>query len=112
MNTFALFFRMNLLNPDLQPSPTQMQVYMSDWNEWISTLSKNGRLSGGNHLSREGVLLQKDQGNQHLPHEANGQSLAGFLLILAYSFDEAAQLAHACPVLNGHGTSVEVRQIM
>ena len=112
MNSFVLFFRMNLLNPDLQPNQEQMQQYMSDWGKWISSLSDSGRLSDGHHLSREGILLQKDHENQHLPHEANGQSIAGFLFITADSIDEAAQIAQTSPVLMGHGTSVEVRQMM
>jgi hypothetical protein len=46
------------------------------------------------------------------PYAEIKESIAGFIIVKADSFDEAVSMARACPILKGEGNSVEVRKAM
>jgi hypothetical protein len=112
MNEFVLFFRMDILSPEAQPSPEQIEMYMDQWQQWIDVLSSQNKLAeGGNHLSAKGTVIRPNNAFTEGPYEVNNESVAGYILIRAKDMDEAVALAKKCPILNGEGTSVEVRRI-
>ncbi len=111
MRDFLLVFRMDITTPDAQPTPAQMEVYMKQWNEWTSSIAKQGRLVGGNHLSVEGRVIKPNNEIEHRPYIENKESIAGYIIIHTMNFEEAVHIAKACPILLGEGTSVEVREI-
>jgi hypothetical protein len=112
MSEFVLFFRMDILSPEAQPSPEQMAVYMDQWQQWIEGITAQNKLSeGGNHLSYSGKVIRPGNSISDQPYVANNESVAGYILILADDEDEAVQIAKECPILNGIGTSVEVRRV-
>ena len=111
MKEFVLLFRMDITTPEVQPTPEQMEVYMMDWMEWISDISTHGQLAdGGNHLSNYGTVLRSNNRINEEPYTSNNESVSGYIIILAESKDDAVSIARKCPILQGEGTSVEVRE--
>lgn len=111
MNTFILIFRMDITSPEVQPTPEQMETYMEQWNVWTDTIITGGKMAGGNHLSTDGRVLRPNNSISTGPYTQNKESVAGYILITANDINEAIKIAQACPILQGEGTSVEVRQI-
>jgi hypothetical protein len=112
MNEFVLFFRMDILSPEAQPTPAQMEIYMNQWQEWIDDIAEQNKLAeGGNHLSVNGTLIGPYGKVTDGPYVVNNESVAGYILIFAKDMDEAVHIAKACPILLGEGTSVEVRKV-
>ncbi len=112
MKEYVLMFRMDITNPEAQPTKEQMKVYMQQWSNWINEIAENGFLAdGGNHLSPEGRLLKPKNTMIDLPYISENNSIAGYIIILASSLDGATKIAEKCPILNGENTSVEIREI-
>jgi hypothetical protein len=111
MKEFVLIFRMDIMTKEAQPSPEQMKLYMTQWMEWINDISAQGKLAdGGNHLSRSGKVLRPKNSMTDEPYVSNKESVAGYIIILAKDIDDAVHIAKKCPILQGEGTSVEVRE--
>lgn len=111
MKTFVLIFRMDITTEAAQPSPAQMQAYMAQWTAWTESIAAAGRLApGGQHLARSGKVLRAHDAMTDGPWTANGESVAGYIVIRAPELDDAARVARGCPILAGEGTSVEVRE--
>ncbi len=112
MKEFVLLFRMDLTTEDAQPSKEQMEIYMQQWMEWINEISDKGYLAdGGNHLSKSGKVLRPKNKITDGPYIENKESVAGYIIVLAKNLDNAVKLAKKCPILEGQGTSVEIREI-
>jgi len=111
LKEFVLMFRMNITTPELQPTPEQMEEYMTDWMEWINDISAQGQLAdGGNHLSNSGIVLKSNNRTIEEPYTSNDESVSGYIIILAKNVKEAIIIAQKCPILMGECTSVEVRE--
>jgi hypothetical protein len=112
MNKFVLFFRMDITTSEAQPSAEQMEIYMTQWNKWINKIATRKKLAeGGTHLSSEGKVLRKNNFISDGPYEVNKESVAGYIIIKAKTMYEAVEIARECPILQGEGTSVEVREM-
>ena len=111
MKEYVLLFRMDIISPEAQPTPAQMNKYMAQWTQWIDSIAAEGKLAdGGNHLLEKGVVIRTGGEMQRLPYMVNKESVAVFIIILAKDENDAVGIAKLCPILNGSGTSVEVRQ--
>jgi hypothetical protein len=111
MNEYVLIFRLDIFSKDAQPTPEQMEIYMSDWMKWINWISANNKLvDGGNHLQYSGRLIKPNNIIIDKPYSANKESVAGYIIILADNIEGAVEIAKRCPILKGKGNSVEVRQ--
>ena len=111
MPQFALFFRMDILSPEAQPSAEEMEVRMASWMEWLGWIESQGKLvEGGNHFASKGAVLRPGGVVSKKPYVAENQSVAGLIMVRAKSLAEAVRLAQRCPILDGEGTSVEVRE--
>lgn len=107
MKNYTLFFRMDVLSD--APDKETMRNYMNDWYKWLDKMADEGHLAeGGNHFSKEGAVLNHN-GAQSGPYVADGTSIAGYLNIIANDMEHAKSIASECPILNGEGTSVEIR---
>lgn len=112
MSEFVLVFRMDITTREVQPTKSQMESYMKQWESWISSIASKGQLSnGGNHLSTEGRVLKPNNIIMDGPYTEKKESIAGYIIIKATNLDEAVNIAKDCPILHGEGTSVEVREI-
>ncbi|MBI3583660.1 MAG: transcription initiation protein [Nitrospinae bacterium] len=112
MNEFALLFRMDITTKEARPSPEQMEAYLTQWHDWTDNIAAQNKLASGNHFSVDGKVIKKDNMVTEGPYTANKMSVAGYIIIKAKDFDEAVNMAKACPILQGEGTSVEVRKIV
>ncbi len=112
MNKFILIFRMDITTKAVQPTPQQMKLYMKQWEKWIKSIAAKGKLApGGNHLSPEGKVLRPKDEIAEGPYKSKKESVAGYIIILAKDIEDAVKTARKCPILEGEGTSVEVREI-
>jgi len=111
MDEFVLFFRMDIITKDAQPSPEQLQVYMKQYHDWVGGIAAQNKFVGGKGLSTEGRVLKAHKVITDGPFAEIKESIAGYIIIRAKDFNEAVSLAKACPMLNGEGNSVEVRKI-
>lgn len=110
MHSFALIFRMDL-SPEAQPSSEQMARYMASWGEWIAWIESEDRLEDGNHFQPTGAVLRGGGVVEKTPHVASKESVAGYILVRAKDQQDALRIARRCPILEGEGTSVEVREV-
>lgn len=112
MEEYVILMRLDLLTKDAQPSPEQMQEYMKQYHHWVNSIVMEGKFAGGKGLSTEGKVLKSNNVVTDGPYAETKESLAGFIVIRAESFEDAVRLAGQCPILNGEGNSVEVRKIV
>jgi len=111
MKEFVLLFRMDITTKEAQPTGEQMELYMAQWMEWINDIAARGLLvNGGKHLSSSGKMIRRNNVISDVPYTANNESVAGYILILAEDMERALIIAEKCPVLQGEGTSVEIRE--
>lgn len=112
MKEYMLLFRMDITTPEAQPTKEQMQGYMHDWGKWIESIMNKDQLAeGGNHLSTNGKVLRPKNQSSDGPYTVNKESVAGYILLLAKDMDDALSIAKECPILQGEGTSVEIREV-
>ncbi|MEP6736736.1 MAG: YciI family protein [Chryseolinea sp.] len=112
MEEYLVIMRLDLLTKEMQPSPEQMQQYMLMYQEWVNTISAQNKFVGGKGLSTEGKVIKFDQAVTDGPFAEVKESIAGFIIIKASSFDDALAMAKKCPILGGKGNSVEVRKVV
>lgn len=111
MKEFVLLFRMDITNAEAQPTKKQMETYLQQWMSWINEIADNNQLAdGGNHFSPQGRVLKPNNEVIEMPHIADDNSVAGYIIILADNLEEATKIAKKCPILNGQNTSVEIRK--
>ena|SRR3569833_1485744 len=111
MDEFLILMRLDILTKEAQPSPEQMQVYMKQYQDWVGGIAAQNKFVGGKGLSTEGRVF-KGHVMTDGPYAEIKESLAGFIIVKASDFEEAAAMAAACPILNGEGNSVEVRKVV
>lgn len=108
---YLLVFRADY-NDVLDVSPEVMQERTDQWMDWIGELYERKKLEeGGNHLSSDGKVIKSNGEILEGPFRENKESILGYILINAESYNEAVELAKTCPILEGEDTSVEIRQI-
>ncbi|HXO77992.1 MAG TPA: YciI family protein [Puia sp.] len=112
MNEYIVMMRLDLITKEAQPTPEQMKGYMESYQQWIDGIVAQGKFVGGTGLSPEGKVIKPGKVVTDGPFAEIKESIAGFVIVKAEDLDEAVQLASACPILNGKGNSVEVRQVV
>jgi len=105
---FMLLFRFEPSNE--QPTPEQLQEMSKQWGEFIGTIAMKGKLANTYQLGFEGKKIFADHSTEDGFHIAEGQMVAGNMVLKAESMEVATELAKKCPILLMGGT-VEVRAI-
>jgi len=111
MEEFLLLMRLNIISKEAQPSPEQLEVYMKQYHDWVGGIAAQNKFVGGTALSTEGKVLKTNNVITDGPFAEIKESIAGFITIKATDFDDAVNIAKACPILMGEGNSVEVRKV-
>lgn len=109
MKDFLFVFRMD---PSKIPAgtPEEMQAQTKRWMDWIGGIAAQNKLSDrGNRLDMSGRVV-KQGAVTNGPYAEIKESIGGYILIKAASYDEAVELAKGCPALP-LGGNVEVREI-
>ncbi len=92
-------------------SPEQVQKAMMKWKLWVEELTKQGKYSGGNRLTRNGSVL-KGQEKQITdgPFTESKEIVGGFIAIKANDLNDAIETAKGCPIFDYDGIT-EVREV-
>jgi hypothetical protein len=94
-----------------QQSPEQWQQHMMKWKEWMESLTKQGKMTGGQPLNKEGIVLTgKNKKVTDGPFMEGKEIIGGYLAVKAKDLNEATEIAKGCPIFE-HDGIVEVREI-
>ena len=81
------------------------------WMDWIAGIASEGKLSErGNRLHNGSGKVVKSNSVTNGPYTEIKESIGGYTLIKATSYDDAVTIAKGCPILT-MGGNVEVREI-
>ena len=93
-------------------SPEQMQIWMKQTMDWIGGIAaQNKFVSGTGLLFDDARVVRSNKMVTNGPFGEIKETIGGLIIVKADSADEAAEFAKGCPVLQGEGNSMEVRQI-
>jgi len=111
MKEFILIFRHE--NVTGKVSPEQMQTWMKQQMDWIGGIAAQNKFISGTGLSFDGAKVVGHNGIvTNGPFGEIKETLGGYIMIKAESSEEAAEFAKGCPILQGEGNTVEVREIV
>ncbi|MFT3912272.1 MAG: YciI family protein [Ferruginibacter sp.] len=90
----------------------QGQVIMKKWMEWLGGIAAQGKLTNqGNPLGSAGKVVRPNNVVTDGPYTEIKELIGGFSIVKADSFEEAAEMAKGCPILEDGG-NVEVRDLV
>lgn len=93
-----------------QGTPAQQESNMKKWMDWLGSIAAQNKLvSKGSRLQNTGKVLKSDVVTNG-PFTEIKESIGGFSIIKATSYDDAVEVAKGCPILQAGG-NVEVREI-
>lgn len=111
MKDFLMLFHSEP-NPNLQPTPEEIQAEVKKWQDWMGGIAAQGKLkSPGEALGFEGKTMHSDGSVTDGPYVEVKEMVGGFVICSAETIEDAMKLAEGCPVLEVGG-KVEVRDIM
>jgi len=114
MSQFLYLYRMtDAGRQETMGTPEQAQQNMQRWMTWMQALDAKGHLKDrGQPLERTGKVVRGQQKTvTDGPYTEAKDLVGGFTLVEARDIDQAVELSHGCPILEGGG-SVEVRPVM
>ena len=93
-------------------SEEEIRQAIQAYRQWAQDLQQAGKLVDAFKLADGGRLMQKRDGQIQVdgPFAETKETIGGYYLILAESYDEALEVARDCPIFAEGGT-VEIRQI-
>jgi len=109
MDEFLLIFRRDFTTREIQPSPQQFQEHFQQWQQWFSSLISQDKLA--RPLQRwdgQGLIVNNKKEVTNGPYAEIKESIGGMILVKAKDYNEAAEIAKGCPILELDGT-VEIR---
>ncbi|SEI92053.1 YCII-related domain-containing protein [Dyadobacter koreensis] len=112
MNEFLLVFRRDYQTREDQPSPDQMQEHFKNWKNWFGSIAAQDKLA--RPLQRwdgEGKVVNHDKTILNGPYAEIKESIGGLIVIKAANYEEAAEIAKSCPILE-LGGNVEIRMAL
>jgi len=111
MKEYILIFRADYKAIE-KVSQEETQARNISWMDWVNWIDKQNKLAeGGNHLCTNGIVLHSNGLISEGPFTEIKESILGYILINAESYDDAILLAKDCPILDGVDTSLEIREI-
>jgi hypothetical protein len=109
MNEYLLIIHRDLVNKESAPSPQQMQDLIKPFQEWIGGIAAQNKLvAPPKRLDVSGRVVKGNLVTDG-PYAEVKESVGGLIIVRANSYEEAADIAKGCPILNW-GATVEVRQ--
>jgi len=108
MNEYLLIIHRDLISKDAAPSPQQMQDVIKPFQEWLGGIAAQNKLAAPpKRLDTSGRVVKQNLVTDG-PYAEVKESVGGLIVIRAKDYDEATEIAQACPILNW-GASIEVR---
>lgn len=110
MKEFLLVYRADY-NYMPNRTPEEMQAMTKRWMDWIGGIAAQNKLvNRGNRLEPSGKVIKNDSTITNGPYAEIKESIGGYSIVKAESYDAAIELAKGCPILTVGG-NVEVREI-
>ena len=110
MKEFILIFRHE--DGHKVASPEQIQVWMKQTMDWIGGIAAKNQFVGGNGLIFDDAkVVHYNNVVTNGPFGEIKETIGGHVIVKANTVDEAVEFAKGCPVLQGDGNTVEVREI-
>jgi hypothetical protein len=109
MKNYLVLFR----EPDGRTEPHAQEdiaKHRDNWKRWFDEYGAKGNLAGGSGLTLEGWMISEDGQMYKGIHHVGKEIVGGFLLLKAGDLDEAAAIAHSCPIYE-FGGYAEVREM-
>ena len=93
-------------------SPSDLGAHLQKWYAWRDSLARAGHAPSGAPLENGGKTVRgRDRVVTDGPFVESKEMITGNMAIVAASLEEAAALAHGCPIFEFDG-SVEVRPLL
>ncbi|MCW3121140.1 MAG: YCII-related protein [Flavipsychrobacter sp.] len=81
------------------------------WMDWIGGIAAQGKLTDrGNRLENTGSVVKGKNVVTNGPYAEIKESIGGYTIVKANSYDEAIEMAKGCPIFS-QGGNVEVREV-
>ncbi len=110
MNEFVLIMRHE--DGKKIASPEQMQEWMKQTMDWIGSIADQNKFVSGTGLPFDDArVVKSDKTVINGPFGDIKETIGGFITVKAETIEEAVEFAKGCPVLQGEGNSLEIRQI-
>lgn len=110
MKNFLFVYRTDYSAVPTDLSPEQMQATTQRWMDWVGSIAAQNKLADrGSGLLPTGKTLSANNVITDGPYAEIKESIMGYSIIKADSYDEALELAQGCPIFPA-GT-VEIREI-
>ena len=110
MKDFLLIFRMNYAEIPT-PNAEQAESMKKRWMDWITGIAAQNKLTDrGNRLTLSGKVVKGNNVVTNGPYTEIKESIGGYTLVNAESFEDAVELTKGCPILSVGG-NVEIREI-
>jgi hypothetical protein len=105
---FLLVYRSPVSSEQTQPSATEMQAILAQWQQWKTNFPSildmgDGLLPTGRSI-RAGLVTDG-------PTIESKEIVSGYSIVAAADYDAAVVVAKACPILFAPGASLEVREL-
>ena len=117
MKNFLFVYRtdykaMSVGTPDTTDGSTQeMDAMTKRWMDWMAGIAAQNKLAEqGNRLADSGKVVRPNNVVTNGPYAEIKESIGGYSMVKATSYDDAIELAKDCPILTVGG-NVEVREI-
>jgi hypothetical protein len=110
MKDYLLVYRADF---NFMPERTaeEMAANTKRWMDWIGSIAAQNKLTDrGNRLDVTGKVINKDSTITNGPYAEIKESIGGYSIVKADSYEAAIELAKGCPILTTGG-NVEVREI-
>lgn len=92
-------------------TPEEQQAMTKRWMDWMGGIAAQNKLGDrGNRLNLSGKVVRGKNVITNGPYTEIKESIGGYTLVKADSYDDAIELAKGCPILT-IGGNVEVREI-
>lgn len=109
MGEFILIFRRDYKTVSAQPTPEKLQESLKNWQEWFGKLAAEDKLARPiQRFDAAGKVVRSGDVVENGPYIEDKESIGGLIIISASSYEEAAEIAKGCPVLE-LGGNVEIR---
>lgn len=111
MKEYVMLYRMDQASMP-KPTPEQAQEMTKRWMDWIGNIHTKGQLiDRGNRLEpAAGRVIKPGNLITNGPYAEIKETIGGYSIVKAQSFDEVIEIAKGCPALT-IGGSVEIREV-
>jgi hypothetical protein len=94
-----------------QRTPDEAAANTKKWMDWLQGIAAENKLTdNGKRLAASGRVVRGNDMVTNGPYAEIKESLGGYSVVKAGSYEEAVDIAKSCPVLS-MGGNVEVREI-